>query len=311
MKILGSILSYNDAETIDHAVQALLGQCYPLGEVLIVDNGSTDGALCRVFPKEVAVIQNQVNLGPSGSFTAGLRYALAKGYDWIWILDADSLPQKDALERLVALYQSLDPRTQSQVGILACSAILAPSPKLFQGRCLTPWGMRAPKVVRGQSFLECDCTIWSGSLFKLQAVRAVGLPRCGKMEYWEDLSSDYGDIEYSYRLKQAGYKVLVHPSSIIQHSVGNTVYLRVLGSTILSTNHPPCRRYLIVRNMVYFWLNLNPKKRVIPTYSYLGTHLLITILKIVVMEKERLPKIRACLHGFWDGVFMKMDRQYG
>ena len=36
----------------------------------------------------------------------------------------------------------------------------------------------------------------------------------------EDLSLDYGDIEYTYQINRAGYQILVHRDSIVDHPVG-------------------------------------------------------------------------------------------
>jgi hypothetical protein len=119
------------------------------------------------------------------------------GFDWMWVFDADSAPRYDALEKLVALYHSLDAATQREVGILSCSQILAPSERVFNGRRLTVGGPRLPRVSPSRPYCECDSIIWSGSLFKLDVVRKVGMPRWGN-GYWEDFGHDNGDVEFRF-----------------------------------------------------------------------------------------------------------------
>lgn len=124
MRILTHIHTFNDEDVIERALQAILAQTYTAHEILLVDDGSSDQTLKRVFPEQVTVIQHQSNLGTSGTVSTGLQYALTKPYDWLWVLDADSLPRQDALEKLVDLYMSFDPATQRTIGVLSCTQLL-------------------------------------------------------------------------------------------------------------------------------------------------------------------------------------------
>lgn len=308
MKILGYIHSYNDEDIIDLSLEAVLSQTHPLERLLLVDNGSTDRTLQRNFPPHVTVLRHCKNLGTSCAVKTGLQFAMAERYPWVWVLDADSIPRRDALQKLVQLYESFDHEAKRHIGVLSSIQLLYTSTHFLQGRCVTRVGMRLPEVDLSQPYYECDCTIWSGSLINLQAVDAVGFPRCGG-EYWEDLSLDYGDVEFTYRIKRAGYKVLVHRFSIIDHPLGRSHEARIFGRTVINTNHPPDRRYLFSRNMVYFWLYIHPDRKVVPASLYLVIRLLINILKILLMERKPLPKILACLRGAWHGLTQNMHRQ--
>src|SRR4051794_27424981 len=104
MRVLAHIHTFNDADIIDRALDAVQNQTRPVDAVLLVDNASTDGTLDRVFPECVTVIHNPDNFGTSGAVRIGLSYALEHGFDWMWILDADSIPEPDALEKMLELY---------------------------------------------------------------------------------------------------------------------------------------------------------------------------------------------------------------
>jgi glycosyltransferase involved in cell wall biosynthesis len=58
------------------------------------------------FPQIVTVIHNQLNLRPSGALTTGIEYARAHGYNWIWVLDADTRPRRGTLESLNRLTEA-------------------------------------------------------------------------------------------------------------------------------------------------------------------------------------------------------------
>src|SRR5713226_3766389 len=109
MTVLGYVHTFNDAEVIDGTIRALGEQSYPIPEILLVDNASTDGTLDRAFPSKVTILKNDQNLGTSGAVAAGMKYALLHGYDWIYILDADSSPGPDAIANLLRCYGNLSP----------------------------------------------------------------------------------------------------------------------------------------------------------------------------------------------------------
>ena len=102
MRVLAHIHTFNDADIIDRTIAAVLLQTRPVNAILVVDNASTDGTLERPSLKHATVVRHPENLGTSGAVASGFRFALERDYDWIWILDADSLVRPDALEKLLA-----------------------------------------------------------------------------------------------------------------------------------------------------------------------------------------------------------------
>src|SRR5271165_3564782 len=97
MRVLVHIHTFNDAEVIEQALRGVQRQTRPVDGIVIVDNASTDGTLKRTFPETVTIIRNAENLGSSGAVAVGFSHASREKFDWIWILDADSVPEPDAL----------------------------------------------------------------------------------------------------------------------------------------------------------------------------------------------------------------------
>jgi rhamnosyltransferase len=311
MNIIAHICSTNRQTSVRRIIDALLKQTFPVREIVVVDNRSSDGTQFAEFPAKVTLICHLHNLGPGGAAATGIEYALANNYDWIWILDDDSVPRVDSLEKLVDLYQSVDSRARNTIGVLSCSQVLLPSSELYLGRLVTPGGLRIPKVDSRQANWECDITIWSGSLVRVDAVRATGLPRCGTKGYWEDFGFDYGDIEFFYRVRKAGFRILFDRSSILDHQLGETKQIRIFGHALLSTtNHSPERRYLYFRNLVYFWLYLYPQRNWFTLALWFGHRLTATMLRILLIEENSGHKLWACLRGVWDGSRRKLRTRY-
>lgn len=89
----------NEADRVEACLQALLAQTYPpeSREIIVVDNGSTDGTLARVARYPVTVA-NALLRGPARARNAGIRQA--KG-DFVVFLDGDCIPQPHWLSALL------------------------------------------------------------------------------------------------------------------------------------------------------------------------------------------------------------------
>jgi rhamnopyranosyl-N-acetylglucosaminyl-diphospho-decaprenol beta-1,3/1,4-galactofuranosyltransferase len=306
MRILVHIHTWNDAGIVMTALDAVARQTRPVEGVLVVDNGSTDGTAELAFPASVTVIRHPANLGTSGAVKTGIEYALASGYDWLWVLDADSVPRPDALELLVRLVEE----DGKNLGAVCASHNLLALGQMLRGRILTPGGPRLPPPPDDRKTVACDSIIWSGALINLAVIGKVGLPRAGKTGCWEDLALDYGDIEYAYRIDRAGYRIVVHCDSIIDHPIGRGLHRRILGWDLYSTNHPAFRRYLYFRNLVFFWLRLYHRRNWPLLLIWFGYRFGAILTGIMLLERQRRTKIKACLWGIRDGLLGRLDQNF-
>lgn len=308
MRILGHIHSLNDEEVIDRSVQALLDQTHPVDAIVVVDNGSTDGTLAKLAAKPVTVLRHADNLGTSGAVLTGLRYAIRHGYDWIWIFDADSAPRPNALEKLVALYQVLPGELRDRVWLLSSLHVNAASgePEIYE-MVFSRNGFRPVRPTTGAKVYEFDSTIWSGSLYRLACVSALGLPSA-------DYVLDWGEHEYGYRGRRAGYRALLHPESVVDHNIGGNAALHStsyrLGPIAFRMREiSPIRCYYFCRNAVYFWLYeyhvRNPRAVLVPLLRVAKFTMCFAMRAVT-----RRPQLVACLRGIRDGITKRMDLRY-
>jgi len=89
---------YNSAPFLREAVDSVLGQTCPEGELVVVDDGSTDDSrdILRGYGDRIRVIE-QANRGPYPARNAGLK--IARG-EFVAFLDADDWWSPDFLEKL-------------------------------------------------------------------------------------------------------------------------------------------------------------------------------------------------------------------
>ena len=100
-RVAAVVVTYNRLELLKKCVASLQEQTV-LCDVLIVDNASTDGT-SRWLKLQTSIISRNTgsNLGGAGGFNYGMRWAVEAGYDYVWVMDDDTLPKPDALEKLL------------------------------------------------------------------------------------------------------------------------------------------------------------------------------------------------------------------
>lgn len=307
MRILGHIHTLNDDDVIDRSLGALLAQTYPLDEILIVDNGSTDNTLRRSFHDKVTVIRNEKNVGTSGAVLTGFKYALGHGYDWIWVFDADTAPCEDALEKLLKLYESFPPEVQEQTRLLASLPVEFKTRHPYHGLIFDHKGSHEVIPDGNYEFYELDAPMWTGSLYKLKAIRRIGLPLA-------DYVLDWGEFEYGYRGKLAGLRAFVHTKSIAHHNIGGQTSLvwhtcRFGPFSLTMCDFPPIRCYYLIRNLLYFWFHEYKPRRLTVLLLLLFKATSLT-LNFLVRPRTRKAEWIACLRGIWDGLFKNLHHRY-
>ena len=80
------IPAYNEAETVADVATRARRQC---SNVIVIDDGSTDGTGEILAGLDVTVLRNEQNLGKAGSLRRGFDYALTHGAIAMITLDAD------------------------------------------------------------------------------------------------------------------------------------------------------------------------------------------------------------------------------
>jgi len=219
-KIAAVICNYNKKEYVAECIQSVTESSFTDMDIVVVDNASTDGSAEHIknrFGNRVKLLVNEENLGGSGGFNTGIRYALEKGYEYVWCLDNDVLVDENAAEELYAfleahpevgmagskVYHMEDPDYVQQFGIdiiwdeYCCEA-------KYHGR-LEDGSM--PEVVYADAVAACSV------LARTSVVRRIGVLPEENFLYWDD-------TEWGYRCNLAGYKVASLGSSKVLHSMG-------------------------------------------------------------------------------------------
>lgn len=114
-RVLGIVLNFNGREITLQSVASLLAMDYPRLELVVVDNGSTDGsheAVGERFP-QVRRLRTEGNLGISGGLNLGLRMGLDEGFDYLLPMNNDIEVAPDMLAELVRVAEG-----SSRIGVV-------------------------------------------------------------------------------------------------------------------------------------------------------------------------------------------------
>ncbi len=307
MRVLAHIHTMNDAAVIGQLMDALQRQTRQPDAILIVDNASGDGTLARTFPEKATIVRNPKNLGTSGAVRIGFNYALEHGFDWTWIFDADSVPEPDVLENLLVFFEDLPKTAREQVCFLGCWPHTTTG--TIKERPIALEGSNLKYLLPGSAgdSTPCDCTMWSGSLYRMEAVARIGLPSA-------DYMLDIAELEYGYRARQAGFSSYIVHNGVIHHDVGRgpgapqLVYrLGPISCRFYET--PPARCYYCARNWIYFWLYQCHPRPITRALRAIARACVLTI-GFAVRPFGHHRQLTACLRGIRDGLTMHMERRY-
>jgi GT2 family glycosyltransferase len=211
-------------DTVD-CLASLRGLRYSNYYALVVENGSTDGSAARIraHVPDVEMLELPRNLGFTGGNNAGIRHALARGADYILLLNNDTVVDRDLLTNLVRAS-----RSRADGGILAAKILYFKDANViwFAGaEWHEKWArfnhVGCHEVDGGSRFNEsaetpyaCGC-----ALFASTAVFArVGLLHAPYFLLWED-------SDWCYRARRFGYRSYVIPEAKVWHKVSSSIGL--------------------------------------------------------------------------------------
>lgn len=212
------IPNWNGREELAACLDSVLAQTVPV-EIVVVENGSTDGSVDMVrssYPSVTLLVQ-PVNLGFAGGVNVGIRYALHRGREFVVLLNNDAIVEPTWVEELTAVASG-----DACIGMVASRFVTIDGRRLDStGECYSTWGLPFPRG-RGEERLDAydDAVVIFGAsggstLYRSAMLRDVGL-------FDEDFFAYFEDVDLSWRAQLRGWKVRLAPRAIAYHRIGAT-----------------------------------------------------------------------------------------
>ena len=101
-KILTILVSYNFEPWIDKCIPSLINSSYPT-DIIIIDNASEDNTvqiLKENYPS-IIIVESKENLGFGKANNIGIEYAIANGYDYVYLVNQDAWLEKNCILNLL------------------------------------------------------------------------------------------------------------------------------------------------------------------------------------------------------------------
>lgn len=329
------VVTYNRKKLLLKCLESLLRQTYQLDAIYIIDNASADGTPQVLKEKKyiknflmpareplesenmvntltgdgnknhikVHYVRMNQNTGGAGGFNEGMKRAYGKGYDWMWLMDDDSEPKEDALEKLTMFSDRTD------VAAFA-GAVLFHSGEIFYGtRGTIDLNKTYPSVQKPLSpeaynhkEVMIDAATFVNILVRSEAVGRAGYPR-------KELFIFNDDIEYCIRLRKEG-KIMLITDSIVFHRepAKEGIEKRFLGKKALRIPYENFwLTYYQRRNLVWLGKEYSTSK----INFYLGTinSFLRFLSGVLRFDDNKIKRIIFIFNAYIDGLRGNFDNE--
>lgn len=232
-KVTVIIPNYNGLKFMDPCFKALEAQSDKNFELLVVDNGSTDGSVEWLKEKHIPTIFLKENTGFSGAVNVGIRHATTP---YVILLNNDTEPEPDYIRELV-LAMDRSPRVfsvSSKMIQLFHKELMDDAGDMYsvlgwayqRGVGQSRRGYEKPRRV----FSACA----GAAIYRREVFEEIGLFDEAHFAYLEDL-------DVGYRAKIHGYENVYCPTAVVYH----------VGSGTSGSKYNSFKVRLAARNNVY------------------------------------------------------------
>lgn len=297
------VVTYNRLSLLKEALAAIKAQTYPIRQILVIDNHSTDGTdkylRSMKGDAQIRAVRMKSNTGGAGGFAEGIRLAAQERPDWIWMMDDDTIPTPDALERLM-------PATASDKVGFVCSKVVWTDGSLHL--------MNTPEIADDQSAKDTvfdgqpeekeNAVVVSQASFVSLLIRGdipwrLGLPY-KEFFIWCD------DSEYTRRITDAGYCGLMAQRSVVLHKTGENY----ISSLAIVPAKAAWKVYYGERNESFLrrqrkgpWAFFFSQLNAFRTHKH-------RVCKRKLPKDEERALLKASFRGLWDGFFFRPKVEY-
>ncbi len=258
-KVACIVVTYNRLNLLKNCIKSIRSQTCKDFDVFVINNGSTDGTDEWLAIQSDINSINQENVGGAGGFYIGMKTAIDKGYDWVWMMDDDGETASTQLEELLKGASRTDSKF---VNALVCNI----KDKQYLAFGLVYNGVGLTTVVDAQNYTDIPDSInpFNGTMIHRNLIEKIGLIK-KEMFIWGD------EREYTYRAAKAGYKQYTITSALHFHPPIKSQQIKIFPFLNRFTVDVPAnksRAYIKYRNNGYLCHTYYPSDEVKEKIKY-------------------------------------------
>lgn len=293
------LVNWNGYTHTKNCLRSLRKITYRNYKAIVVDNGSSDGSddLLEKEFEEIKLIRSAENLGFTGGNNIGIQYASENGYAYLMLLNNDTEVEPDFLTFLIERMEADDKvgAIQPKFYFLLNKDVIWNAGGIFYpfiGLTYTVGSGKENKRAYDQ-YREIDWITGCGFLVRADIVRKIGGLSDKFFAYYED-------VDWSFRIRELGYRLFIEPKSIVYHEAGASHKAKVKGK---EGHLKPIVHYLNARNHVWLLRKYTP-------WYYIGSACLYSAAKYSAylsyfLVRKRFEKFKFTFRGLKDGLFLK------
>lgn len=219
-RVIALVLNWNGADDTLACLRSLASQTHEGLEVLVIDNGSEDDSVARIRAEmpQVEMLELAENVGYAGGNNEGLRIALERRADFVFVLNNDTVLEPGCVSALLC-----DAIDHPEAGAIAPKSLIHDHPELvyFAGGGWDSAGY--PRMMGfwepdGPAFGDARETDWLNGcalFFRREALQQVGL-------FDDRFFLTFEDTDWSLRARAMGYRLRVVPDARLAHRISRS-----------------------------------------------------------------------------------------
>ena len=288
------IPNWNGARWLPDCLAALAAQTLRPAEIILVDNGSTDGSaeLAQSANPTLRLIKFPVNRGFAAAVNSGIRQSHAP---FVVLLNTDTRPRPDWL---AVLAKTLAEAPAEVAGIASRMVDMADSDQIENAGDLLSWQGMAAKRGHGLSTAEFNhsADIFSpcagAAIYRRSFLESVGL-------FDEHFFAYLEDVDLGFRGRWMGFRFDYAPDAVILHQghgsgLHHARYVRLItrNRILLLLKNLPLRALLTHLHQILYgqWYYLIAYRR--PLQVVCGWIMIIPLVPHLLRERRRIASLR-------------------
>ena len=241
-KIAIIIINWKKYDLTLNCIDSVLKSSYKNFKIILIDNESQNSFPDEINKSEkIKIIKNENNEGFSKANNQGIKYSIKNGFDYVLLLNNDTLIKNDLIDSLIQQSITLNQK------IIQPLILNYDGSKIWNaGGTINNFFGTFQTLKKGKTFKnfksDKNLTEWFTGccvLIKLEIFNHVGY-------FDERFFAYYEDVDYSIRLKKMGYSIALMTNSYLQHyeSASSKSMKKIEG------NLSPYVHYLNIRNHI-------------------------------------------------------------
>tara|TARA_R110001592_G_scaffold296187_1_gene566538 strand:+ start:3676 stop:4578 length:903 start_codon:yes stop_codon:yes gene_type:complete len=290
------IVNWNSYDMTSQCLESLRAIAYNNYEIVVADNGSSDQSgddIKNNFP-EITLLKNEKNEGFTGGNNLGIRYAINKGFDYLLLLNNDTVVTSDFLNVLIYTIDSLPKVGAIQPKIMFNKErdVIWSAGGIFNDFLFLTKTRGENELDLGQYDIRWRPEWITGCCF---LVRTEIIKQIGPLD--EKFFIYFEDSDWSFKIRNAGFELMYEPEAVIYHEVGMSNRNR---SDHNEGNISPFSHYVNIRNHLYMVRRYAKGVNKLGAWSYQMVKFVSYVLYF--LARRRFVKLRYTLRGFRDGL---------